>query len=608
MGQWTSDGEHIWLRQSVRFTVGDQERTLEIAVPIRPGADADEVERLLAEAGAGMDRLTTHLDARVATVRAGPQAAASGVPVVVPAPVAPGPVTPAPIVQAPSAPTPSAPTPSAPAHDVPERERVVAERRPNVEPESPPASTRRPPERPERAETEHARAEHPEPEPTLSEPKPAEVTRSARTPPPSQRPAASAPAASAPEHTAALAPIDRRQFLAETQGLGLNPRQVMDQLGVRSLDGLNYAEALETLRRQHLRAESGAAESSSTAFGSSGNGSSGAVPARAHAPTASTPERRAPAASSAPPSPARATGATEARPPASPPSAPSSAAPPRTSTAYFDEEDDLELTPGMEDELDEDFALGENDEAGPGVDDYGDDGEDEDEGIETIDLDELARDDPRGPGVAVTDARDGQDGQEELDDVPDFAAGPAVPRAGAGSNEGRGADHVALAAGGLDALRRRGRARELVERFRAVSKTGTPQERQLSSYNHAVAGQIGAEDAAFLTRALFRTTPERTSRDQLQELISWSKEDAFADEAADVLALLRAARPTDAAAPEASAPEASALEAQSSETRPPEARPPEARAGEARSARSSRIAPAVPGTARPRGQPREGRS
>jgi hypothetical protein len=228
------------------------------------------------------------------------------------------------------------------------------------------------------------------------------------------------------------------------------------------------------------------------------------------------------------------------------------------------------------------------------VDDYGE--EDDDEGIETIDLDELAQDDVVDPRVMSAaddrDAPDKLDKLDELDDVPDFASptppSPPSPRRGIATASGASADPVALAAGGLDTLRRRARARELVERFRAASKTGAPQDRQLSSYHHAVGGQIGTDDAAFLTRALFRTPPERTSRDQLLELISWSKEDAFADEVADVLALLRASRPTGT-------PE--------SEPRQPEAAP-----AASRPARATRSVPAEPGTSRPRGQPREGRS
>jgi hypothetical protein len=50
------------------------------------------------------------------------------------------------------------------------------------------------------------------------------------------------------------APLTLPQFLGEAQAeFGFTPRQVMEHLNVRSLSGVNYREALETLRRQSLR-------------------------------------------------------------------------------------------------------------------------------------------------------------------------------------------------------------------------------------------------------------------------------------------------------------------------------------------------------------------
>ena len=48
--------------------------------------------------------------------------------------------------------------------------------------------------------------------------------------------------------------MTRPEFLAAASELGLNPRQAMDRLKVRSLEGLNLREALESLRRQMLAA------------------------------------------------------------------------------------------------------------------------------------------------------------------------------------------------------------------------------------------------------------------------------------------------------------------------------------------------------------------
>src|SRR5260370_42509392 len=80
-------GEHIWLRQSATFAVDGQTRMVEIAIPLRPGASAEEVEALLRQADAGMERLRHHLDARVAAARGVPD----GAPVAAPPPAPPAP-------------------------------------------------------------------------------------------------------------------------------------------------------------------------------------------------------------------------------------------------------------------------------------------------------------------------------------------------------------------------------------------------------------------------------------------------------------------------------------------------------------------------------------
>jgi ribosomal protein L12E/L44/L45/RPP1/RPP2 len=47
--------------------------------------------------------------------------------------------------------------------------------------------------------------------------------------------------------------MTRPQFITALNELGLNPKQAMDRLSVRSLEGLNLREALEALRRQMLQ-------------------------------------------------------------------------------------------------------------------------------------------------------------------------------------------------------------------------------------------------------------------------------------------------------------------------------------------------------------------
>jgi hypothetical protein len=57
--------DRIWLKQSVQFSVAGQVRTIEIALPVRPGASAEEIERLLRQADAGLEQMTQHLDNKV---------------------------------------------------------------------------------------------------------------------------------------------------------------------------------------------------------------------------------------------------------------------------------------------------------------------------------------------------------------------------------------------------------------------------------------------------------------------------------------------------------------------------------------------------------------
>lgn len=192
------DPNHIWLRQSVTFSVNGQTRTLELALPLRPGATPDEVEALLDEADAGMRRLSSRLDAHLAEVTGATPVAAANVP----APVAP------------------------PAASAPER---------SERPESAPAPRPATPTRPISA------AAAPAEKPTE---RPAEK--------PAPRP--TAPASPAAASSAATGPdLTRPEFLTAAGALGLDARTVMERLNVRSLNGLNLREALDLLRRQVVR-------------------------------------------------------------------------------------------------------------------------------------------------------------------------------------------------------------------------------------------------------------------------------------------------------------------------------------------------------------------
>jgi hypothetical protein len=234
--QGENDGEHIWLRQSVTFTTNGQTRTVEIAIPLRPGATADEVEVLLSEADAGMERLARHLDARIAsaigTAGATPTAPAPA-PATTPA-LAAGPAAP----QGDSSPATSEQELRAPAPEVPLPSAPPAARLPTpAAPAAPPAATpaAAPPVRAPQAESP-------------ARPAP---SRAAVPPPTAPRERSAAPVSAAPP----AAEISRPEFLAAIRDLGMDARQAMQQLGVRSLEGLNLREALEALRRQNLRGD-----------------------------------------------------------------------------------------------------------------------------------------------------------------------------------------------------------------------------------------------------------------------------------------------------------------------------------------------------------------
>lgn len=175
--------DRIWLKQSVQFSVAGQTRTIEITLPVRPGASAEEIERLLRQADAGLDQMTQHLNSKVSDLldQARTQAAASG---------------------------------AASARSAP--------RAPNAEEVAGSGERSRAGEQPGRADAAPAGAGRP---------------------------------ASFQGEAAPIAPgpaLDRKQFIAEIAVLGLNPRQAMERLGLRTLDGVNLRQALEQLRLQLL--------------------------------------------------------------------------------------------------------------------------------------------------------------------------------------------------------------------------------------------------------------------------------------------------------------------------------------------------------------------
>lgn len=265
----------------------------------------------------------------------------------------------------------------------------------------------------------------------------------------------------------------------------MNVKQAMERLNVRSLEGLNLREALEALRRQAVRGD--------------------VPPPAPSAPPASP----APVRASAPGSPA--------------PSAARVRDPGPSEPRYFDEEDDLDVTFAVDGDA---GAYGAPDEEFASYADGEPSAEDEPDLLDEID-------------------------ELDLDDVPDFGPPPSASRASAAAPRRAATPRPALPAeaepstpspdvAGLSGARTR--ALQLVGQMRSARGGGVPSSQQRTAYRNVVARELGEPEAAALVRGLWRTTPDRLSTEQLDALVSWGKQDTFGEEAALVLAELRAER------------------------------------------------------------------
>lgn len=56
---------HIWLRYATQFTSGGRTHTIEMGIPVPPGASAEVRAQLIREAATGMDQLASHVENRV---------------------------------------------------------------------------------------------------------------------------------------------------------------------------------------------------------------------------------------------------------------------------------------------------------------------------------------------------------------------------------------------------------------------------------------------------------------------------------------------------------------------------------------------------------------
>lgn len=271
--------------------------------------------------------------------------------------------------------------------------------------------------------------------------------------------------------------MTRPEFLTAAAELGLSPRQAMDRLGVRSLEGINLREALESLRRQLLGA------------------SSHAEPEPASEPD-SAPE---PAVS------------------ASPIVATPSVAP------RFEEEDDETIFYALDedDELIEDDSTSAPADKGtnPAVSDDALDEIDDDEDEDELDLDDVP---DLSPPSAPARSRTTPTGSKTTSAARETAAPTHDSTSASGANDAR-----------TQALRQIGK-------LRSATGGGTASDYQRNAYRNIVENELGRTHAVALVRGLWRTTADHLTAGQLDALIRWGKEEVFAEEAEQVLAALRA--------------------------------------------------------------------
>ena len=272
-------GEHIWLRYATQFTTGGRTYTIEMGISVPLGASAEARERLIREAEVGMDQLSSHVEGRIAQVlqRNANAQSQSTIPTSTPAP------------------KPSVSTPSRPAS------------RPPITTAPAPSASSSP-------------TSSPVPLPDVAQ------TQSQSVPPTRQHIGASMPIIPGMPGAANGTMLRPQfiQFIKET--LGLTPKQAMELLKVKSLDGVNLREALTQLQHLVVQKPAGREPINSSASdvgarSSASNQPREIGPARPEEETATMPVSTSMDAPSVPPVPSQA--------PASPePSSPSVPAPP----------------------------------------------------------------------------------------------------------------------------------------------------------------------------------------------------------------------------------------------------------------------------------------
>ncbi len=269
-------------------------------------------------------------------------------------------------------------------------------------------------------------------------------------------------------------------FLAAAAELGLNPKQVMEHLGVRSLAGLNLAEALETLRRHLLQDDTSA-------------------------PPA---ERGAPAPSIDPPPAALAT----------------------SPQPYFEEEED-DYTFSLADEDDdpsdeeEQVALAET-------------------SVSTAAFGTGRTGAADGPSLPDDDEFDALADVPDFDEfnTPASEPAPAPQRSATRATGPRAVSPTPAPPSGPLSAPEHSRALQRIGQLRGVQPGAPATPYQRNAFKNTVVSQLSETEASTLARGIWGSGSAQLSGDQLDALIRWAKEDDFEEEARLVLEALRAER------------------------------------------------------------------
>ena len=243
---------HIWLRYATQFTVDERSYTIDMGIPVPLGADEETRERLLREAEAGMDQLSQHVERRVARLqqnaatlpgmRTLPTQKSTAAPSHAPMPSA----TPVPASRPPSAT--SIPVTPKPASTTSTPVPVSRSASQGTAPSAVPAASAPIRETPT--------GQIPDVQSSQSR-QPAQAAQSTPVTPPTQKKPVTVPP-TRPNIGASMPPspglpggtLQLPQFLQYIKEMGLDARQAMDLLKVKSLSGLNLRDALEQL--QHI--------------------------------------------------------------------------------------------------------------------------------------------------------------------------------------------------------------------------------------------------------------------------------------------------------------------------------------------------------------------